>query len=57
MEEKKVKNIFKYALVFVNKECHALLQVNEELELKNGDGSIITLEELKKAPIIETKEI
>jgi hypothetical protein len=48
MEEKTVKNIFKYTLVFVNKECHALLQVNEEKQLKSGDGSSITFEELNK---------
>jgi hypothetical protein len=48
MEEKNIKNIFKYVLVFVNKECHALLQVNDESTLKSGDGSSLTLEELAK---------
>jgi hypothetical protein len=48
MKEKKVTDILKYVLVFSKKECHALLQVNEEKLLKSGDGSSITLKELNK---------
>jgi hypothetical protein len=48
MKENTVNNIFKYTLVFVNKECHALLQVNDASTLKSGDGSSITLEDLAK---------
>jgi hypothetical protein len=48
-EEKNVKDILKYAIVFSKKTCYSLLQVNNESILKNGDGSIITFDELVKS--------
>jgi hypothetical protein len=48
LEKKSVKKILKYALVFCKKECFALLQVDDEQILKNGDGSKISLVNLDK---------
>jgi hypothetical protein len=45
-ENEIVKDVLKYAFVFIGKKCHILLQVNGEPLLKRGDGTTLSLDDL-----------